>query len=197
MAFVQEDHYPLQRVLSAVSPVTRAVLFFDACPSGGGAVLYSIPYGDLTDPAVIQDNFVARHFTSVVWSAACEQAAGALIGDPGSQARWEAYAMVASIMMWERFLFAPSVELLVVGDPLGVLDGACKLRAKDTVINELFMELAFIFARHGTSLEAVHIWSGDNRLADELSRGLRPAALPVDVFVTWTTPRWRIARHLS
>ena len=99
-------------------------------------------------------------------------------------------------MLWERFLFAPPVELLVVGDPLGVLDGACKLRAKDTVINELFMELAFIFARHGTSLEAVHIWSGDNRLADELSRGTRPECLAVDSFVSWSTPRWRFAQHL-
>ena len=93
-----------------------------------------------------------------------------------------------AILLWERVLFAPPVELLVVGDPLGVLDGACKLRAKDMVINELFMELAFIFARHGTSLEAVRTWSGDSRLADELSRGLRPECLPVDALVSWTTP---------
>ena len=158
-------------------------------------MLYLIPYGDLQDPSVVQRTEVPVHFTCARWSSASEQAASALIGDPGSQARWEAFAMVTAIFMWETFLFSPHVDLLVVGDPLGVLDGAGKFRSKDAVVNELFMELAFIFGRHGSTLELVHIWSGDNFLADDLSRGLTPQSLPVGAFVSWTNPVYKVARH--
>ena len=67
-------------MLSAIHPLTRAVLFFGACPTGGGAVLYSIPYSDLSDPAAIQDTFGAQHYTCVCWPATCEHVAGALTG---------------------------------------------------------------------------------------------------------------------
>ena len=97
--------------------------------------------------------------------------------------------------MWGTLLFGPQLDLLIVGDPLGVLDGAGKFMSKDPVINELFMELAFVFGRHGSTLELVHIWSGDNHLADELSRGLIPPSLAVDTFVHWTNPTWKVARH--
>ena len=103
--------------------------------------------------------------------------------------------MVSAIFMWETLLFGPQIELLIVGDPLGVLDGAGKFRSKDPVINEMFMELAFIFGRRGATLELVHIWSGDNVLADELSRGLVPPALDIGTFVNWTNPTWKVARH--
>ena len=101
--------------------------------------------------------------------------------------------MIAAIFMWEALVFGPDVELLIVGDPLGVLDGAGKFRSKDPTINELFMELAFIYGRHGCTVEAVHLWSADNHLADDLSRGLTPPSLPVGSFVSWINPTWKIA----
>ena len=108
VAFVQERHYPLKRVLSAKPPQTRAVLFFDACPSGGGALLYLLPFGELPDPSVVQHTEVPTHFTCARWSPASERAASALIGDPGSQARWEAFAMVSAIFYVGNFVVWPT-----------------------------------------------------------------------------------------
>ena len=155
--------------------------------------MYILPYCYLPGPASVQHTEVPVHFTCCRWTAASEKAAGALIGDPGSQARWEAYAMIAAIFMWEPLIFGPNIELLIVGDPLGVLDGAGKFRSKDLTTNELCMEPALVFGRRGSAVEAVHIWSADNSLADELSRGSTPAPLPSEAFVSWTNPRWRIA----
>ena len=56
------------------------------------------------------------------------------------------------------------------GDALGMLSGAAKFRSKDPVINEVFMELALLIAPRGDTLEAMHIWSEENLLADVLSR---------------------------
>ena len=195
VAFVRERHYPLRRVLSAMPPKQRAVLFFDACPAGGGALLYIVPFGDLPDPTVLQHTDVPVHYTCAKWSPASERAANALIGDPGSQARWEAFAMISAIFLWEDLLFTPQTDLLVVGDPLGVLDGAGKFRSKDPGINELFMELALVFGRHGSTIELIHIWSGDNYIADELSRGLVSPSLAADMFAPWVNPTWRVSRH--
>ena len=108
VAFVRERHYPLRRVLSAAPPQNRAVLFFDACPTGGGAVLYIIPYGDLPDPTILQHTKDPVHYTCAKWSAACERAASALIGDPGSQARWEAFAMISAVFLWGGLVIHPT-----------------------------------------------------------------------------------------
>ena len=45
--------------------------------------------------------------------------------------------MIAAIFMWGPLISGPNIELLIVGDPLGVLDGAGKFRSKDLTINEL------------------------------------------------------------
>ena len=61
-------------------------------------------------------------------------------------------------------------RLVAIGDALGMLHGAVKFRSKDPGINLIFMELALIFAPRGSTVEAVHIWSEENQLADVLSR---------------------------
>jgi hypothetical protein len=65
-----------------------------------------------------------------------------------------------------------------VGDTLGVLQGAVKFKAKNSIINPIVMELALLFAPVGAELSAVHIWSEDNVLADALSRLDEGAVLP-------------------
>ena len=78
------------------------------------------------------------------------------------------------------------------GTPIGVLDGTGKFRSKGPTISELFIELAFIYGRHGSTVEAVHLWSADNHLADDLSRGVTPPSLPVGSFVSWINPCWKV-----
>ena len=51
-----------------------------------------------------------------------------------------------------------------------MLYGAARFRSKDSQINRIFMEMALLAAPRGTTLEAIHIWSAGNRLADTLSR---------------------------
>ena len=51
-----------------------------------------------------------------------------------------------------------------------MLSGAAKFRSKDPLINKVFMELALLVAPRGATLEAMHVWSEENRLADFLSR---------------------------
>jgi hypothetical protein len=51
-----------------------------------------------------------------------------------------------------------------------MLYGAARFRSRDSQINRMFMELALLSAPRGTTLEALHVWSAENRLADTLSR---------------------------
>ena len=75
-------------------------------------------------------------------------------------------------------IFGSRGTLRVVGDALGVLQGAVKIKAKDGIINAIFMELALLFAPVGAELSAVHIWSEDNVLADVHSPLDEGAVLP-------------------
>ena len=100
------------------------------------------------------------------------------MGECAAQARWEAYTLVATIELWHKVIFASRGRLVVIGDPLGDLYGAVRFRSKDPWINRMFLRLALLFAPRGDTLEAVHIWSEANALADTLSRLNEGAALP-------------------
>ena len=65
-------------------------------------------FGDLPDPSVVQNTEVPVQFTCARWSPASERAANALIGDPGSQTRWEALAMVSAIFHVGHFVVRPA-----------------------------------------------------------------------------------------
>ena len=104
------------------------------------------------------------------WSAADEKAANANIGDCASQAKWEAFALTASVVLWKRVVLASRGNLVAVGDPLGMLHGAVNFRSKDPDINRMFWELALHIGPTGRTVEAIHIWSEQNALADRLSR---------------------------
>ena len=64
---------------------------------------------------------------------------------------------------------------------MGILLGASVLRSKDPQVNRLFQELVLVFAPRGCTLDAVHVWSEDNALADFLSRMTADTAIPVSL----------------
>ena len=107
--------------------------------------------------------------------------AKATIGDPGSQARWEALALLLAVVTWRQILFQTEGSWRFLGDALGMLQGAVQFKAKDPAINQLFMELALMTAGKGICLQAEHLWSQDNLLADELSRSLEGAPIPPEL----------------
>ena len=93
-------------------------------------------------------------------------------------------------------LFESLGSLVAVGDALGMLHGAAKFKAKDQGLNLTFMETAIIFAPQGSTIEALHIWSEENALADALSRQRQGDILP-EAFTEVTRSRahegpWRI-----
>ena len=104
------------------------------------------------------------------WTHHDGQMANRKRGVPGSQARWEAYAAVTALFLWQKIALDTRGGITLVGDALGVLFGTATLRSKDKHINRLMMELALLLAPTGHCLEALHIWSEDNDLADKLSR---------------------------
>ena len=86
--------------------------------------------------------------------------------------------LLLAVRSWALIVFRSRSVLRLVGDALGVLQGAVKFKAKYPAINALFMELALLFAPVGAELSAVHIWSENNALADLLCRLDEGAVLP-------------------
>ena len=78
--------------------------------------------------------------------------------------------MLLAFKSWDRVIASSSGSPIAIGDALGMLYGAARFRSKDAHINRIFMEMALLAALRGTTLEAMHIWSAENHLADTLSR---------------------------
>lgn len=106
---------------------------------------------------------------------------GAVIGDPAGQARWEAFTSLASMSLWRSLWCPRHRQITILGDALGIMEGAAKFRSKDPKINSIFAELALLVAPTGDTLSQIHLWSERNSLADALSRlswsPILPAAL--------------------
>ena len=161
-------------------PRVKAVISTDASPEGGGALLHYLP----ADVAVSMELLSATQpwaWISTRWTEIDERRAGASIGDAGGQARWEAYMAVGAIKKWAGPALEARGGITVVGDALGVMFGASVLRSKDRRINMLLQELALVFAPRGFSLDAVHVWSEDNAMADYLSRMKAESEIPVSL----------------
>jgi len=177
-AFFNLEAGYLTRVVRADAPATIPVVAFDASPFGMGAVLWVVP---ATARITIESLAAIRPFACMhlQWSAQHEILATAKVGDPGSQARWEALAMLLAFRSWDSVIAKSSGMPIAFGDALGMLYGAARFRSKDPVLNKIFMEMALLFAPRGSTLEAVHIWSEENHIADALSRmGSEVHALP-------------------
>ena len=156
----------------------QIVIAVDASPWGGGAVLWMLPAGDLPDSKHLQESIPARRFTYKAWTKFEEKLLGAIIGDPAGQARWEAFTVLASMCLWRSWWSPRHRQVTVLGDALGIMEGAAKFRSKDAKINAIFAELALLVAPTGTTLSQIHIWSERNSLADALSRFLWSPVLP-------------------
>ena len=117
-------------------------------------------------------------YLAVSWDKQDELNAAASIGSSAGQARWEFYMMLVAICTWQRVVFKSRGVLRIMGDALGIMHNAIKFNSKDPVINLMCMEVALLFAPVGAELEAVHLWSEHNDLADALSRLQEGALFP-------------------
>ena len=104
---------------------------------------------------------------ALTWESADEQKTGATIGEPGSQALWEAYMMLRRL--WARVTTNGQGYIRVRGDAQGVLAALVKRAAKSPLLNEVTKEAALHLAVHFASIEALHLWSEQNEWADALS----------------------------
>ena len=91
----------------------------------------------------------------------------AVIGDPGSQATWEALAFLIAIKMWVLQVSGP---IVVASDAEGVLSDLVQLRGKSASINDIAKEVALHLAPQGRDLAGLHLWGERNTTADHLSR---------------------------
>ena len=101
------------------------------------------------------------------------------VGDPGSQATFEAYMFLLAV---RHFVTAGlRGRVTVVGDALGVWYSLVKLASRSTVVNEIAKELALYLAPLGHEVRGIHVWSELNGVADALSRVASGAAMPPQV----------------
>ena len=138
-------------------------------------------------------------YASWAWSAQHCTWAQATIGDAASQARWEALALLLAMTTWQEILMASGGNWHMLGDALGMLEGATKFRSKDPEINFIFMEMALLIVEGGRELHAEHIWSERNALANAVSRLEEGASLPRELQgvprAKTIQPRWKILQR--
>ena len=111
------------------------------------------------------------------WSLEEFQLLDITLGDPGGQARLEAYTLLGALATWQSTLAQTQGTLAALGDALGILYDVTKLKAKEPVLNAIAAEMALLLAPIGMDIRAAHLWTQRNRVCDELSRlrrGQRP-----------------------
>ena len=187
-AFVNNVKGPLRRHFRPRAAMAMVVTF-DGSPEGGGATLQlAVPTNADRGAHKIE------YYWHTKWTSEDEKVARAAIGDPASQAKWEAYTLLLAIAVWQPALACTEGQLVFVGDALGVLHDAMKFTAKDPALNRLMAELALRVAPCGFELSAVHIWSSWNDVCDELSRNGRKASQRDELRAATasrdTRPRW-------
>ena len=83
---------------------------------------------------------------------------------------FEALTLLTGVTTWRPLLATMQGSLTFVGDALGILQDALKLRAKEPLLNGIMGELALQLAPLGSDTRAAHIWSERNSTCDALSR---------------------------
>jgi hypothetical protein len=131
----------------------------DASPRGGGAVLWA--------NQGCRDDRPPDEYFSVTWTPEHAKLIRGVIGDPGSQASWEAFAFLLAVKLWVINVSGP---IVVAGDAEGVLCDLIQLRGKSPEINEIAKEIALHLAPQGRDLAGLHLWGERNTTADHLSR---------------------------
>ena len=178
VALIGDRPQDFKRLIHIDPPVEQIVIATDASPWGGGAVLWMLPAGDLPSPEHLQNTIPALRFTYTAWDTKDEKLLGAIIGEPAGQARWEAFTILASMCLWKSWWSPRHRQVTILGDALGIMEGASKFRSKDAKINAIFAELALVIAPTGATLAQIHLWSERNSLADALSRFSWSPVLP-------------------
>ena len=141
------------------------LITFDGSLSGGGATL-QVGLRDLSEAT-----------TSPIvscWQYRWDPTDFALLqlrpGDPGGQARVEAYTLLLALCTWQPVLTESQGTLAILGDALGVLYDVMKLKAKDPVLNAVAAEMALVLAPLGMDVRVAHLWTQRNQVCDMLSR---------------------------
>ena len=103
----------------------------------------------------------------------------------------EAYTLLASFWAWRKLLAEANGGLAIVGDALGVVYDALKLRSADSQLNAIMGEIALILAPMGKHLTGAHMWSERNATCDALSRMTNTSQLPTELRTARLTKRRR------
>ena len=160
--YLEDSQGGLRKLVKAhVRHRCRLDIIVDASPIGGGAVR-------LVDGKPVET-------FSLVWNQEDEKRLSARIGDPASQALWEAYMMLWCLWHWLEGEDQGFVRIR--GDAQGVLSALIKRSAASPLLNNVVKEVALHLALHHQTLEAIHLWSESNVWADMLSRGECPQEL--------------------
>ena len=142
-----------------------SLITFDGSLTGGGATLQvGLTKLEEAESAPIVSYWHDR------WSESEFQLLDVVPGDPGGQAKLEAYTLLGSLATWKSTLADSQGTLSVLGDALGVLYDVTKLRAKEPVLNAIAAEMALVLAPIGMDVRAAHVWTQRNRICDALSR---------------------------
>ena len=91
-------------------------------------------------------------------------------GDNGSMPLWEAYTLLLALVKWAPIVADLGANLTIIGDAQGVLRAVVAKRAKHADLNLAIAEINLVLAPCNFALEAEHIWSEHNEIADQLSR---------------------------
>jgi hypothetical protein len=136
---------------------------FDASLWGGGGALWPGEKARMAGDPPAQ-------YWHLKWTRVHEVLASAAIGEPGSQATWEAFTMLLCVKIWVDHTLGP---ITAVGDAEGIIYDLVQMRAKSTKINNIAKEMALHLAPLGRELSGIHVWGERNSLADKLSRVAR------------------------
>ena len=120
------------------------------------------------------------------WTSADRAVAQVQDGDTAGQVRLEAMTRLLSVYLWRKIIADSQGRLAIVGDALGALHDALKLKARDSGLNAIMCEMALLLAPTGQSVQGAHIWSERNSVCDDLCRMKCSAAPPQSLT---TTPR--------
>ena len=78
--------------------------------------------------------------------------------------------LLLSVATWRSLLAKTQGSITFVGDAMGVLLDALRMRAREPVLNAIIGELALQLAPLGADVRAAHVWSERNKTCDALSR---------------------------
>ena len=117
------------------------VITFDGTLTGGGATLQV----GVRDRAETRTKPVIAYWADR-WRADDIELMQFAPGDSAGQAKCEALTLLVSIATWRPILEATQGLLTFVGNALGVLHDALKLKAHEPVLNGIMGELALLLA---------------------------------------------------